>query len=157
MDLSEIKLRKVLEGRVPRIQSKEDYEKSLAEYIEDIRGVFSELDTYCAVHGDQADMILHEACRDLVSFSEEEASDRERYKGFNAKRLRLMDIKLFIVSFLNPAVKKLELPISEAFCDVYREEWIRRFPKSGYQIVSDSEVRSGFQSFPERIFGFRKD
>ena len=55
------------------------------------------------------------------------------------------DDKMVIAIFLVPAIRKLAFPISEEFCKVLQEEWVRRYPKAPFYLGSYDMISEGFR------------
>ena len=49
-----------------------------------------------------------------------------------------------------PAIRKLELPTSEAFCKALQAEWVRRYPKTPFYLGDYEAISTGFR---KKLFG----
>lgn len=62
------------------------------------------------------------------------------------RRSTVMDTDKFVIAiFLVPMVRKLELPVSEAYCESLQRQWCERHPKSPFYLGNYEDLSSGFR------------
>lgn len=125
--------------------NKVDYKSSLSDYTDSNRKTFEALQNLCLEHPDRQEEILREACGILMDAVERDLADPEKCRGLNGRALLFDTYKMVIVTYLTPAVYRMELEISGPFNDILHEEWIRRYPKHPYQKVSEEIIAAGFE------------
>ena len=55
------------------------------------------------------------------------------------------DDKMVIAVFLVPAIRKMPLSVSEAFCVTLQAEWVRRYPKTPFYLGDYDAISTGFR------------
>ena len=60
------------------------------------------------------------------------------------------DDKMVIAIFLVPAIRKYGLSVSEPFCTILQQEWVRRYPKSPFYLGDYDTISTGFR---KKLFG----
>lgn len=71
-----------------------------------------------------------------------------RWDSIGSRNLRnkTMESDKFIIAiFLVPMVRRMKLPISEAFCTILQKHWVQRYPKSPFYLGTYEELCGGFQ------------
>ena len=131
-------------GRTTDHFTKENYSASLARYTDEIREIFDSLQACCDAAPEKEEEILRAACGALLDAVSDDLSSRDKYRRFNERALKLDTYKMVIVTYLTPAVYKMELGISEKFNEILHEEWLLRWPKQPYQTVTEEMISAGF-------------
>lgn len=72
-------------GRKRRYWKMREYRDSLAEYTEENRGIFEQLQQFCDEHGDQRELALKMVYERLVNAIAEEVEAPGRHHGFNGR------------------------------------------------------------------------
>ncbi len=69
----------------------------------------------------------------------------EQKKSWKQSYQSVQEIDKFVIAiFLIPAIRKMELSISEEFCSVFHSQWMDRYPKNPFFIGSYEELSGGF-------------
>lgn len=124
--------------------NEQEYESSLDDYTEKYRYIFEGLQEFCLCCPRQADLAVRETCKALIDAVERDIQTPEKFRGLNGRALQLDTCKMVILAYLTPAVFKMELNISRAFNDALHDEWLKRYPKQPYQVVTGPEIAAGF-------------
>ena len=106
--------------------------------------VFRSLDEAVCAMPDETDARLLESAN---AFLDELELDWAANRNRNGAR---DDDKMVIAIFLVPAIRKLELPTSEAFCETLQAEWVRRYPKTPFYLGDYEAISTGFR---KKLFG----
>lgn len=116
------------------------YEAYFDSFSKDIRPVYEAMDRCVAAGG-----------RDLLAeFVGRFLDDREAYHQKNKlykvrKGALLFESKLLIALFLVPAVRFMELSVSEPFAEKLHEEFLKRYPNDGFELSTYEDIASGFR------------
>lgn len=122
--------------------SKNAYAPAIDAYEADCRKTFEQLDLACLGGG----MTTAEAADYFLDrLSQQWKLDLERKKlGQTATGLRDSD-KFQIAVFLVPMIRRLDLPTMDDFCRDLHSAWMKRYPKSPWQIGDFDTINSSFQ------------
>ena len=55
------------------------------------------------------------------------------------------DDKIILAIFLVPCVRRLQLPVSEPFCEALQRLWVERYPKSPFYLGTYESIMGGFR------------
>ncbi len=121
------------------------YQNSLKTYIEENTETFRLLQDLCDQDPSRTEEALQVACSAVLDAIETDLSQK-KYRRLNSRALQLDTYKMVIVTYLTPAVFKMELPVSERFNEMLQKEWQKRYPKQPYQIATEEMVMAGFRT-----------
>lgn len=124
--------------------TKNEFEAAFSDVYATAEPVFRMLDEAVSSMPDETDARLLESANAFLDALELDwAANRNR----NGAR---DDDKMVIAIFLVPAIRKLELPTSEAFCKTLQAEWVRRYPKTPFYLGDYEAISTGFR---KKLFG----
>ena len=123
--------------------NRKHYDEYFDAFTRDIRPIYETMDRYV------------QACEDkqtpIREFVDRFLDDREAFHQKNKlykvrKNALLMESKLLIALCLIPAVRRMELSVSEPFAEKLHEEYIARYPQDKFEVIDYETVSSGFGS-----------
>lgn len=118
------------------------YNDYFDKFSGDIRPVYEAMDRFV------------QACEDkkaqIAAFADRFLDDREAYHRKNKlykarKNALLFESKLLIALFLVPAVRAMELSVSEPFVETLHDAFVSRYPKDGFELTTYEDIASGFR------------
>ena len=114
------------------------YAESFDRYLNSCGRIFRELD-HAVIYG----AITLE---DAVSYYLDALKNRwEQEKSWSKSFNTLLETDKFIIAiYLVPMVRRLQLSISEDYCKILNEEWLRRYPKFPFYLGTYDEMTAGF-------------
>ena len=124
--------------------TKGEFEAAFSDVYAMTEPVFRMLDEAVSSIPDETDARLLESAN---AFLDELELDWAANRNRNGAR---DDDKMVIAIFLVPAIRKLELPTSEAFCKALQAEWVRRYPKTPFYLGDYEAISTGFR---KKLFG----
>ncbi|MCI8453246.1 MAG: hypothetical protein HFE84_01320 [Lachnospiraceae bacterium] len=124
--------------------NEKEYRDSLAAYTEEYRGLLEKLQAVCADFPEDVAQVVRAVCTRLVEDIAEDVESPGRYRGLNAKALRLDTCKMVLLTYVTPAVFKMGLPISELFNESLHDAWVLKYPKEPYEVVTEEMIAAGF-------------
>ena len=124
--------------------TKNEFEAAFSDVYAMTEPVFRSLDEAVCAMPDETDARLLESAN---AFLDELELDWAANRNRNGAR---DDDKMVIAIFLVPAIRKLELPTSEAFCKTLQAEWVRRYPKTPFYLGDYEAISTGFR---KKLFG----
>lgn len=122
--------------------TKNEYAPAIDAYEADCRKTFEQLDIACKTGSLSAD---DAADCFLDRLAEQWKFDLQKKKiGRNADSLRDSD-KFIIAVFLVPMIRRLNLNCIEEFCTALHKAWLKRYPKSPWQIGDYDTISASFK------------
>ena len=119
--------------------TKAEYEAAFSEIYEAAEPVFRALDEAAAAMPGDADARLLECANAFLDALELDWAANRSPRGAQD------DDKMVIAVFFVPAIRKMGLPASEAFCAVLQAEWVRRYPKTPFYLGDYDTISTGFR------------
>lgn len=74
-----------------------------------------------------------------------EAWSKGARRGLATQDAMLEDAKATVCLVMIPAIRTLGEPAGEAFCQIFREKWLERYPKKVFQLATYNQIAQGFQ------------
>lgn len=123
--------------------TKKDYASAFASYEQGIEKTYAALDRACNTCPAQRSELIGQTVTAFIDGAEAlaKASSEKKQKQERA----LFDSKMIIALFLVPAVRHLNLSVSEDYTDTLHKEWMRRFPDNPFRPATYEEIISGFR------------
>ena len=124
---------------IEKKMTRSDFVPAFEQYSQSNEEIFRQLDAAVSAGAitleDAADFFLDQ----LETRWEQEAS-------WKASRSALMDTDKFVIAvFLVPMIRRMELKTSEDYCQILREHWCSRHPKSPFYLGNYEELAGGFR------------
>ncbi|MDY4219167.1 MAG: CFI-box-CTERM domain-containing protein [Candidatus Faecousia sp.] len=66
-------------------------------------------------------------------------------RGLTTSDAMLEDAKATVCLVMIPAIRSLDEPAGEAFCQIFREKWLERYPKKLFQLATYQQIAQGFR------------
>lgn len=130
--------------RMGKVKKKE-YEINFASFMEENSECLREMLQYVA-NGDDKEIAAKEAATILFDNVTNQLGKRGRIK-LNTS----LDLSIYMIYYLFPAILKLADENSTVLCDAIRDEWRVRTKNPNYNYTDYDEVYKGFK---EKLFGF---
>ena len=121
------------------------YEKGFEKYTEDCRLIFENLAAAVSVNYSGREEMLRNCAVRFVDEITVAMQNHPKYKKLNGKMLVPDDTRTIIALYMVPMIRVLELPISEDFCEILRQEWCAKYPKSPFLIGDYTTLAAGFR------------
>lgn len=118
--------------------TRNDFVSTFSEYEAGCAGVIELLNTGVCAGGEREALLAQAAARMLDDLAQ---SWRENAKN----RHQQDDDKIIVAIFFVPLVRKLQLPVSEAFAAELQRQWVARYPKSPFYLGDYDSIANGFR------------
>lgn len=125
-----------------RSLSKNAYAPAIEGYADTARPVFEQLNLAIlsgSLTSESASVLL------MDQLEEQWDKDVSTRKPRRAKSYYMDTDKFLIAIFLVPMIRTLELATMDDFCTAFHAEWIRRYPKSMWQVGDFEAINKGFK------------
>ncbi len=110
------------------------------KYVQENREVLEALPLAAQVPGAPLEELTEALIKALQAWSLREK------KPARSRDSLLDDAKITICLLLIPALRSLEDPAGEAFCQLLHEKWMEAYPKKVFSLTSYEAIMSGFES-----------
>lgn len=120
--------------------SKQTYAPALQAYTEELRDIFESL-TLCCTDGSTDEQTLAEELASTLLQAIRE--DLGTYSRVN-RPLRHDAYRMFLATFLSPALTQVEYPLAQTYCESLRLQWQAAWPKLAYRSVTAEAISAGF-------------
>ena len=121
--------------------SKQTYASALQACTEELRGIFGPLAASCAEDGtDDARALAEELADALLRAIRADLGTCSRVD----RPLRQDAYRMFLATFLSPALAQVEYPLAQTFCEALRLRWQALWPKQAYQSATAEAISAGF-------------
>ena len=121
--------------------SKQTYASALQACTEELRGIFGPLAASCAEDGaDDARALAEELADALLRAIRADLGTCSRVD----RPLRQDAYRMFLATFLSPALAQVEYPLAQTFCEALRLKWQALWPKQAYQSAAAEAISAGF-------------
>jgi len=120
--------------------SKQTYAPALHGCTEELRGIFEPLAAYCADHSNDAQEFAEELAATLLQAIREDLETCSRVD----RPLRHDAYRMFLATFLSPALAQVEYPLAQTFCESLRLQWQAAWPKQAYRSAAAEAISAGF-------------
>lgn len=124
---------------------KDLYASSFADYTEDCRLIFENLAAAVSVNLSEREDMLRRCAARFVEDLTEEMQKLPAWSKINGKSLVPDDTRTIIALYMVPMIGVLDLPISEEFNEILRQEWIAKYPKSPFLVGNYETLAAGFK------------
>lgn len=125
--------------------TRKKYIPTFEDYQQKITEMFNQLDLACRLRPTGREQVLEQAVDGFLDSIPALLESDKRWKHRSRREQVLFDVKFVIALYLTPAVRRMELTISEDFSDMLHEKWSQRYPKSPYQPGTYSQICAGFR------------
>lgn len=121
---------------IERELTKNDFVPAFERYSQGTGEIFRQLDLAVAAGA----MTLEEAAAEFLDQLE------PRWNKNGRRNVSALDKDKFVIAiFMVPMVRKMALPISEAYCQILRDQWCSRYPKSPFNLGDYDTIVNGFR------------
>lgn len=125
--------------------TRKKYTGAFADFKQKTREPFTQLDLACRLRPMEREATVTDAVTSFLDGLQSVLETDKRWKHRSKQERVLFDVKFAVALYLVPAVRDLELSISEDFAAQLHEQWMQRYPKSPYQSATYDGISDGFR------------
>lgn len=120
--------------------SRNRFADAFTAYERSCRPIFDDLDLACRLVPDRRDDLLQQSVNSLLDQLEQRWAAKR-----GSRALALEEDKMIVAIFLVPMVGRLNLTVSDDFCNLLQQTWVQRYPKYPFYIGSYDAIQEGFK------------
>ncbi len=126
--------------------TKKDFENSFFAYRHGISETFEVLDRYIRANYLRREELIEQYARQFIVQREEYLSQDRRYQHKTTRSRYMFDNKLTLCWFTIPAIRHLNLTISEDFAQAIHDQYVLRYPGDDFTPGTFNELAAGFRN-----------
>ena len=120
--------------------SKQTYAPALQACTEELRGIFEPLSVCRADSANDVQVLGEELADTLLKAIREDLKTCPRVQ----RPLRHDAYRMFLATFLSPALAQVGDPLAQTFCESLRLQWQAAWPKQAYRNATAEAISAGF-------------
>ncbi len=125
--------------------SRQHYDETYNTYLAGISETYLVLDRYLCAAPERRDAVLDEMVRLFLREWEDYHNNSGKRRSKHAVEKRMFENKLTLAFYTVPAIRGLDLSISEDYTHRLQEAFVQAYPKNIFEVATYEDISGGFR------------